>query len=97
MILEVQTGMVCRGCNNAERLDTERRKTSTKPAEASHCASAKRTVHPSEETEEYRAATKVVTERHIAVSMYRRQFELGSGVTCSYRTNRFRHCYLLGA
>jgi hypothetical protein len=53
MILEVQTGVVCRACNDSERLNPERRKGDTESTETSHCASAERTVQPSEQAEEH--------------------------------------------
>jgi len=61
MILEVQARMVCRGCYDSERLDTERRKIGAMATETGDCASAERTVQASEETEEHWAAIEVVT------------------------------------
>jgi len=61
MILEVQTGMVGWGRNDAECLDTARCKIGVKPTETSHSASAERTIYTSKEAEKHWAATEVVT------------------------------------
>ena len=69
MMLEVQTGVIRRGCYNTERLDTEGRKIDVEPTEPCHGPSAERTVDPSEQTEEHWTATEVVTQCHAAVSI----------------------------
>ena len=61
MIVEVQTGVACRGCNDSERLNAERRQIRAISTEASYRASAKRAVHPPKQTEEHWASTKVIT------------------------------------
>ncbi len=95
MIPEVQTGMVRRRRNDSKCLYTERRELGAEPTELSHCASAERTVQPSKQTEEYRAAAEIVTERHVAVPVHRGQDELRGGVASSYQRRRVRHYHLL--
>ena len=77
--------MVCRCGNDSERLHPERREPRAESTETSHCTSAERTVHSSKQTEEYRAATEEVTERHIPIPICRGQYEAGRAVAWSYR------------
>jgi len=95
MILEVQTGMLWRACDDSERLDTERHKFGADLTETSHCASAEGTVHPSEEAKEHRASIEAVAERHVSIPVCRGQYELRSSVTRLYRGLLVTHRYLL--
>src|SRR5947208_13944980 len=79
-VLEVQTGMGCRRGNDSERLDIALREIGSEPTEIGLCASAERTVQPSEQPEDPCAPTEPVPSRQLAPQICRAQSELRGAV-----------------